>query len=343
MKEESKSKPTIDDVAKYCGVSVATVSRVINKSGQVSKDLNVKVRKAIKELGFVPRQSSGRTATETIAMVIPNLLNPFFAEIIQGAQEEADRLDLNLLVMNLTEHPKCQEKQLNLLRTAMFDGLIMMASRLQPEVLIELHEAYHIPIVGGIRLMETSRFPCVLVDYKTAAYQAAKYLFSLHHTRIAYISGPPEWVSSKSRMEGIEQAYSENDLSISPASYRWCDPSIQDGYQVVGNLLTLPPQKRPTGIVAFNDLIAIGALHAIRTSGLSVPDDISVIGFDDIAMAAHTNPPLTTISQPKYQIGQLSVKKLYDLMQGNPASNGDFLFLECPLIVRESTAPYVKQ
>lgn len=338
--EDNKAKPTIEDVAKYCGVSISTVSRVINKSTPVSKELNRKVRKAIKELGFTPRQWTPRTRTDTdtIALATPDILNPCLTEIINGAQEEADRQGLNLVILNVTENPRLQKQHLRLLTQQRYDGIIVLGTKLQ-DALIELHVQYDIPIVVTARAIEMPQIPCIMVDAETAAYQATKYLISLNHKRIAYISGPITWNSSKVRLESIQRGLADAGLTLPSHLYRWCFPNFEEGSQAVSNLLTLPEKERPTAIFAFNDLIAIGALHAIRTSGLKVPEDISIIGFDDIAIAAFTNPSLTTVAQPKYRMGQLSVQKLYELINGNVRLNGGLVLLECPLILRESTAP----
>jgi LacI family transcriptional regulator len=336
--EDNKAKPTIEDVAKYCGVSISTVSRVINKSTPVSKELNRKVRKAIKELEFTPRQWTARTSTDTIVLVIPDILNPSYAEVINGAQEEADRQGLNLVLLNVTENPRLQKQHLDLLRKIDFDGLIVMGTVLRSKFLIELHERYNIPVIVS-RSTEIPQLPCVMIDVKTAACQATKYLLSLNHKRIAYIAGPPNWSSSKIRLEQIQNTLSEAGLTLPSHLYRWCFPNIEEGFQAVNSILTLPKKERPTAIIGFHDLIAIGALRAMYIAGLRVPQDISVIGFDDIAIAAYTTPSLTTVAQPKYRIGQLSVKKLYGLIHGDVQDNQGVTMLECPLIVRESTAP----
>ena len=340
MSEEGKSKPTIDDVAKHCGVSVATVSRVINGSSPVRKKLQEKVQNAIKELGFTPRPWVSRTRPEKIGIVVPNILNPFYSEIIHGAQEEADRQRLNLVIVNLTEDPGYQKQHLSLLKKWAFDGLMVMGTSLELESLITFREQENIPIVITVRKFENPQFPCLVMDAETATYQATKHLLSLGHTRIAYISGPPKWISSELRLESIQAALSEADLSLSPKLHRWCFPGLEEGTQVTNSLLDLPEKTRPTAILAFNDLLAIGAIHSIHNRGMDVPGDLSVIGFDDIAMASYTVPPLTTISQPAYRMGQLSVKKLSEVMNGDtPEITGGLTLLKCPFIVRDSTGP----
>ncbi|PIE31319.1 hypothetical protein CSA56_18620 [candidate division KSB3 bacterium] len=336
--EETKNKPTIEDVAKRCGVSVSTVSRVINRSTPVSTDLNLRVRKAIKELGFTPRQWKDRTIARTVVLVIPDILNPYYGEIIHGAQEEADKQGLRMVVMYISEDPALQRKHLSLLSQWMFDGLIVTGTRLSSKFLVKLHEDYRMPIVVS-RSKETEAFPCVIPDMKAAIYQSTKYLISLHHERIAFLSGPPEWNSSRIRVEAITRALGEASLSMDANLHRHCLPTVEAGFQTGRNLMALPDNTRPTAILAFNDLVAVGVLRAIHSIGLRVPRDVSVIGADDLDLAAYTIPSLTTISQPTFRLGQVSMQKIVDLLQGNLTFAPEITFLECPLILRESTAP----
>jgi DNA-binding LacI/PurR family transcriptional regulator len=213
-----------------------------------------------------------------------------------------------------------------------------MGTKLPAEYLVELHEQHHLPIVVS-RAVEIPQFPCVIPDYTMATYQATKYLLSLNHKRIAYISGPLDWVSSGMRLKSIRKAISEAGLSLPPELYHWCYPSVEDSSQAVNTLLNLPEKQRPTAIIAFDDSIAIGVLRTIYTFGLKVPQDISVIGYNDITMAAYTIPSLTTIAQPTYRIGQLAVKKLSEVIRGEPTAGGGTIRLECSLILRESTGP----
>ena len=336
--KKTRPRATIEDVANYCGVSVSTVSRVINKSSPVSKPLNRKVEKAIQELGFQPRQKVSRVRAEKIGIVIPNVLNPRFTELINGAQEEADRQGLNLAIFDATENPELQQHRLSLLRRWPLDGLIVIGTQIAPDALVKFHEQENVPVVVS-RLVEIPQLPCIMIDYATVTQQALTYLLSLGHTRIAFISGLPEWESSKIMLKSIKRTLSEAGLPFPSDLYRWCFPNIEESSQIVNNLLNLPREKRPTAIMTFNDLIAIGALHSAHVRGIRVPQELSISGFGDIMMAAYTTPSLTTISQPTSNIGQLSVRKLFELMNTRPSATGGFTLLKCSFIVRESTGP----
>ncbi|GAK58339.1 transcriptional regulator, LacI family [Candidatus Vecturithrix granuli] len=334
---KEKSKPTLEEIAALSEVSVATVSRVINSSSPVSKDLELRVKHAMQELGFEPKQSKVRTRPYVIAFIIPDLMNPALTAVTMAAQEEAEKLDLCLVVFTVTEKPGRQRQNLQLLKHFSFDGVIMLHGQIEPDDLLEEFHLHDVPIVVLGKMVNSPHVHCINTDRANGMYQAAKYLISLNHTEIGYLSGPPEWELSQVRLQGIQRALSEEGLTLNPKFHRWCFPTIEWGFQVTSSILRLPAY--PTAIIAFNDLLAIGTLHAIRTFGLTVPDDISVVGFDDIYLTPHTNPPLTTISQPQHRVGQLAIEKIYNSLNGYETDMGGFTLLECPLVVRESTAP----
>jgi DNA-binding LacI/PurR family transcriptional regulator len=181
-----------------------------------------------------------------------------------------------------------------------------------------------------------------MIDIKSAAYRATQHLLNLNHTRIAYLAGHNSIEGSIARQQGIELALGEAGLSLPtqwhPVGFR----TTEGGFQAMSALLAMPEAERPTAVIAFNDLMALGALQAARTHGLHVPYDISIVGFDDIAMAAHANPPLTTVDLPKYYLGQLAVRMLRQMRQ-DLSPPRSYNLLEGRLVVRESTAPVVVQ
>jgi len=331
---KKKPKPTLENIAAHSGVSVATVSRVLNRSGAVSKDLELRVKDAMQALG---KETS---RVYTLAFVIPEVLNPANTQIMAGVYEEAEKLSISVLTLNVSENASSQQNNLKLLKQFLVDGLIIFHEQVEPEKLIaEYNLDEDLPIVLVGRAIQSPRVYCINTNRETGMYQATKYLLSLNHKRIAFLSGPPEWELSQARLKGIQRALDEAGLNLHPRLHRWVIPSIETGFQATGNLLQLPPEERPTAILAFNDLMAIGALHAVRSNGLLLPHDVSVVGFDDIYITPHTNPPLTTVAQPKFQIGQLAVQKISNVLNGYDAETGGVTLLECPLVVRESTAP----
>jgi DNA-binding LacI/PurR family transcriptional regulator len=186
---------------------------------------------------------------------------------------------------------------------------------------------------------------CIVVDFENGMYRATQHLLALGHTRIGHLASPSTGEIAEARLQGIKNALAEANLELRP---EWC-PIVSPGREVGGGfqamrvLLELPEQERPTAVIAFNDIIAVGALHAAHNYGLRVPQDISVIGVDDIALAGHSQPPLTTINQPKYHMGKLAVQTLRRMKEGRMSAHNNCTLLETPLIVRESTGPCLAQ
>jgi DNA-binding LacI/PurR family transcriptional regulator len=218
-------------------------------------------------------------------------------------------------------------------------GIVICASRLDSKELIAIRERRKIPMVVINRNIRHPLIPCVVVDSENATYRAVRHLLDLNHTRIAYLAGPGNSESSQSRRRGVEKGLADAGLALRS---EWCVsgfPSVDGGFQAMSALLALSPNDRPTAVVAYNDVMALGALHAIRSHHLQVPEQVSVIGFDDISMAAHANPPLTTIAQPKYRMGRLAMQILHESILERPSLGDGYNLVESPLVVRESTAP----
>lgn len=332
--------PTLADVARRADVSTITVSRVIHDTGPVSQDLRRRIEASMSQLGYTPRRSVQSPADGTIAVLTGDLSNPFFPEIVRGIQEEADNYGLILSLYNLTDHSNRQQQLLQRLGRQHVDGVILMGSAPFPE-LLTWHEQRHIPIVVLNRRIVQPGVQCILVDFENAIYRATQHLLGFKHARIGYLSPTKNTEVSAARWRGFEVALKEAGIDLRP---EWCasmppGSDIDGGLQAMRQLLELPAAGRPTGVIAFNDAVALGAIHAIRMNGLGVPRDISVIGVDDIFVAAHAYPPLTTISQPKHQMGKLAVQTLTRMKEGEMNPAGGFTVLESPLIVRESTGP----
>lgn len=333
--------PTLLDIARHAGVSPATVSRVLNNSAPVSEETRERVFASISALGYKQAESSNdkEDMPGTIALLITDILNPFFPEVVRGVSDVAELHGLASLLYNTAEDPQQEKKILRGLLKRHLDGIIVCASRIPSSDLIELYEESHIPLVVINRRIDHQHIPSIFVDLENAAYRSAQHLLGLQHTRIAYLAGHGFSESSQARRRGVVQALDEVGLSLPP---EWCPasfPSLEGGFQAMSALLSLPIEKRPTAIITYNDLMALGALHAIRTYGLHVPDDISVVGCDGITVAAHSNPPLTTIDQPKYRMGQLAMQTLWRILDEGYTSYGGYTLMESPLVIRESTGP----
>jgi DNA-binding LacI/PurR family transcriptional regulator len=337
-----KPNPTLEEIASRSGVSIATVSRVINASGPVSKEVEERVRQIIDELGFEPRRKRTRPRTQppVIACITPEFLNPANAQIITSIQEEAEKSACHLLILPVREKSDSQHYNLNLLKNVALDGVILHHLGVTPEDVFEVCNRSDLPLVMLRRDGDAPHIHCIDTDRENGMYQATRLLLGLNHRRIAYLAGSFESQFSQAKLRGIQRALAEADLTLESAFHLACLPTIDDGFRAAHQLLSRAQEQRPTAILAYNDLVAIGALHAIRAEGLTIPGDISVIGFDNIYLTSHTNPPLTTVAQPHYQQGQLAIQKLLSHLNGHDSGQGGFTLLECALVVRESSGPY---
>ncbi len=341
MKRSPVSSPKLLDVARRAGVSPATVSRVLNNTAPVNEQTRNRVLATITEIGYQHPMITPAMHLNggLIALVITDILNPFFPEIVRGVEDEAESSGLALLLYNTSEDPLREKKALQALSEQHVDGIIACASHIPMEDLVALRERNKTPLVVINRRINRPDIPCIVVDFENAAYRSAQHLLDLGHTRLAYLSGLGTMESSLARRRGIETALDEVGLRLPPEMCPTSFPNIEGGFQAVSALLSLPREQWPTAIIAYNDIMAFGALHAIRTHGLLVPDDISVVGCDGLLMAAHSNPPLTTIDQPKYNMGRLAMRTLRQMLNHQYTPMGGYTLMDSPLTIRESSGP----
>ncbi len=334
-----KKRPTLADVARHAQVSTATISRLLRNSGPVSEDLRQRIETSITALGYTPRQISSRSGKGVLALLVGDLLNPYFPEVVRGVQEEADSCEMVLSLYNMTDHPQRQSQILQQLSKSGVDGVILAGLSPFPE-LLAWQQSRGIPLILFNRRVHQPGVYCIVVDFENAMVRATQHLLGLNHTRIGHLASPSTGEIAMARLRGIQTALAEAGLELRP---EWCPvvppgTEVEGGFQSMRSLLDLPKDERPTAVIAFNDIIAVGALHAVRAYGLRVPQDISILGMDDVAIAAHAHPPLTTISQPKYRMGKLAVQTLRRMNEGISIGPNCTL-LESPLIIRESTGP----
>lgn len=333
-----KDKVTLQNVAKACGISISTVSRALNGSAPVSREIQKKIDAAISTLGYIHTPSKPVLKVHKIGLIVPDVINPWLADAIHAASEEATRQEIALSILDVTQDIVKQDANLDMTRKWGLDGLIVIGTKLPPQRYVEFSHRTGIPVMIS-RHVEIPELPCILIDYETSMHQAVKHLVSLGHTKIACMSDLPEWDSSKIKLQSLQEAFKENGLSLPPHYYTWCFPNIAEGVQTANKLLNLSAENRPTAIIAFDDLIAVGALYAASKRGIKVPQELSIIGYNDIEIATYTNPPLTTVSLPTYQIGQILVKKMSEWLKSGNHSYGSIKEISCSLVVRESTGP----
>ena len=334
------SRVTLSDVARRANVSITSVSRLINNSGPINEETRSRINAAIAELGYEPRRSQSKGLEQTIAVITGDLLNAYFPEIIRGVQEEADSYGMLTILFTLTDAPQRQQQILQKLGKRVADAVILMGSPIFTG-LGEVQSRRRIPLLVVNRRVKGPALGSISVDFENAGYRVAHHLIMLGHTRISFVSNAdPDLDISAARRRGVELALQEAGHCLRPEWSLVCPPGLEmdGGYHVINTLLAQPKAELPTAFVCFNDAIAVGVQHALRTSGMRIPENFSVAGFDDIAIAAHASPPLTTISQPKYRMGLMSVQMLRKMIH-DPDAPGDSIMIESPLVVRESTGP----
>jgi DNA-binding LacI/PurR family transcriptional regulator len=340
MQNKGRS-PTIRDVAKEAGVSIASVSRVLNKVEPFSNLLKARINAAIDKIGYIhtPRE---HTALQGIVVVlIPDTNNLYFMEILQGIEDQARRSGYLINIVTVTRNPQYKLNLLRWLTKSRCSGIVFSSSAegFTDSDLEYLQEEEGIPLVLLNRRLPSPDFAGIQINFVDAMYRATTYILSLGHSRIAFLGRPSFSESANKKKAGIEKALVEAGLSLQKGMYLEGLPTIEWGYYGTNILLDYSPSQRPTAIVGLNDLVAFGALHALRQKKFNVPKDISVIGFDDIAMSSHSSPPLTTIAAPKYDMGMLSMQIIDQLRNSPSAKGGLFTLMESPLIIRESTGP----
>jgi len=327
---------TIYDVAKKAGVSISTVSRVINNSSPVSDELRRKVNEAIKKLNYQPNalaQSLIKAETGTVGLIIPDISNPFFSLLAKGAEELAKIHNYSLILCNSNDDPKAETEYIDVLLKKQVDGLIFTGTRCKNEYINQLAENRFPIVVVDREIEEGKDVNSIYTNNKDGAYQATKYLTHLGRKDIAYIAGYPDVKTDKDRFEGYKRALREAKISFREdlvviGNYHW-----NDAYNVVKKLLE--KGKSFSAVFAANDLMAMGAIKALEENNLKVPDDVSVIGFDDILFASIVNPPLTTVAQPTYQMGESAMRLLIDVIKKR-ITKPRKVVLETRLIIRES-------
>lgn len=329
---------SIKDVAQRAQVSITTVSHVVNRTRFVSDKVRADVEAAIRELGYVPSavaRSLKSNTTKTIGMLIPNCTNPYFAEIVRSVEDHCFAAGYTLILCNTDDDPHRQGVYLKVLSEKRIDGMIIISTG-QDEDLLRLLKGQPIPTVLLDR--EINEVNCDLVQnaHLQGGLMATQHLIDLGHRRIACLAGPADLTPSTQRIEGWRNALAQNGLTEESADLLWhSDFSSQGGYVTMQAILAHP--QRPTAVFVCNDLMGVGALSAAHEAGVRVPQDMSLIGFDDIELAHFTSPPLTTIAQPKHRIGVAAVDMLLERIQGGRVEARTVLF-QPELVVRNSTA-----
>jgi len=334
---------SIKQVAKLAGVSTATVSRYLNSPEQVKEKTRDKVQAAIDKIGYAPNalaRNFRRGKTSLIVVVLPSIGDPFLESVMRGVWKVADELGYSILIRDTQSNSHEFDEYTDLVFSKQADGILLLASISpfsEPEAQRGSRGKTHPPLVLGLESVtrELIRFPSVRVDNVAAAAEGTDYLIQLGHQRIAFIAGKRDSLLTHDREQGYRNAMGAAGLEIAEDWVVEGEQTIDGARRATRQLLQL--QQRPSAIFCANDEMALGALHEIKSAGLKVPQDISVIGFDDIRYAEITDPPLTTIAQPAEEIGERSMRRLCQIIDGNSDERGPET-VPHKLIVRNSTA-----
>jgi LacI family transcriptional regulator len=331
--------PTIRDVAKRAGVAPITVSRVINNSGYASQETRARVEAAVAELGYVPNtlaRSLRSRRTNTLALVLTDITNPFWTTVARGVEDTASDAGFNVIFCNTDESEAEQHKYLRVLLQKQVDGVLLVPARSTSEP-IEFIQEQRTPVVVLDRWVPDARADVVRCDSEGGAYQLVRLLLSLGHRRIALLSGPPGVSTAEDRIAGYRRALAEAGLRGGAELVHDGEFTQASGYEMARQALAAKP--RPTALFAGNNFIAIGALRALRDAGLGVPEDVALVGFDDLPAALVIEPFLTVAAQPAYEMGQRATALLLARLSGQAPEAYQEIVLPTEVIVRQSSGP----
>ncbi|AHF68043.1 MULTISPECIES: LacI family DNA-binding transcriptional regulator [Pseudomonas] len=329
---------TIKDVAALAGISYTTVSHVLNKTRPVSDPVRIKVEAAIAQLDYVPSavaRSLKAKTTSTIGLLIPNGINPYFAELARGIEDHCERNGFCVILCNSDDNPEKQRNYLRVLLEKRVDGLIVSSVGGDVSIAGGLAEV-RTPLVIVDRELEGIDADMVRIDHEHGAYLATRHLLDLGHRDIACIGGPDNTVVADMRFVGYRRAMQEAGIEVLPEWTIHSDFTSSAGHEAAVGLLA---GHRPTAIFAGNDVIAIGVLRAAAERNIPVPRELSVIGFDDIQMSRYVYPALTTVGQSIMQLGETAAEMLLSRIVGASTELPGRRLVTPSVVVRESTAP----
>ncbi len=332
-------KVTINDIAKIANVSKATVSRVINNKAEgVSVETRDKILKLVDEYSYQPSMIARGLVTKktkTIGLIIPDIANPFFPLLVRGAEDYAYKFDYHIFLCNTDRSVDKERSYLKSFVEKSVDGVILTSNISEGDSQYELFKKHNIPCVLLDRHVEFDDYEAgVYLDNVKGAYMATKLLLDHGHERIAFISGPMSVATSTNRLKGFETACEEKGVAVQRDLILEGDYSLDSGNKLIHKLLE--KNKRFTAVFAGNDMMAFGAMKAMKSKGIIIPDDVEVVGFDNIELSQIVEPALTTIAQPAYKMGAHGAMLLIKLIEGKKLKKKNII-LEPELIIRGTT------
>jgi LacI family transcriptional regulator len=326
---------SIKDVAKEAGVSIATVSRVLNDVDVVNEETKKRVVEAINKLGYRPNivaRSLKTQRTKTIGIVIPDISSQFYPEIVRGAEDVANIYDYNIMLCNTDLDPEKEMEYLRVLKEKMVDGVLYMSTSLESNIL-DLINNLQIPMVLVETTSRDGNIPSVTIDNEKAAFDAVEYLIKKGNKRIAYIGTHQDEVNDRAlRYKGYKHTLKENGLELNEKLAYFGGLKAQDGYDGITEILK---HEKIDAVFCASDEIAMGAINALRDKGIRVPEDVDIVGFDNIYSASIFYPKITTIAQPMYDMGSVGMRMLIKIINKKEVENKNYI-LDHQLIERDS-------
>ena len=333
--------PTIQDVAREAGVSTATVSRALSAPERVSEKTRTIVLDAVSKTGYVANETARNLRQQranSICVIAPDLSNPFFSFIISGIEQICGPRGYGVFVTESGLNQNEKDGLANMIASARVDGFILFDGNLDQSLLRSRGgNGRSAPIVAACEWSDASESPSVTVDNIGGAIQAIQHLAALGHTKIGHITGPKGNVLTEARLRGFQKGLDSCDLTFRDDFVLEGGFSLESGHSAAEKWLSM--QDRPTAMFCASDREAFGFISRLSKEGVRVPDDVSVIGFDDIEVSGYFVPALTTIKQPRVEIGRVAAQMLFDLIQGEPEDGAANPRLDVTLVERDSTAP----
>jgi LacI family transcriptional regulator len=330
----------INDVAKRANVSTMTVSRVINQSGYVKEETRQRVLKAMQEVNYVPNglaRSLVRQKTQTLALIVPDITNPFFTTIARGTEDMARKNGYRLILCNSDDDLAKEQEYIDMCLSIRVDGVIIAASGDQSKANLQKLKKMQIPFVCIDREIKGIQADIVKGDSVQGARKLVDHLISLGHKQIALISGPTTISTSRERLDGYREALEQHGIAYDPRYVKETPYNQATPANIVHDLLALSP--RPTAIFAGNNFVAAHVIRALREQQIRVPEDIAVVGFDSVEPYEITEPFLTTAIQPAYNFGSLATQMLVERIDGAPVEKARKIVLTPAIAIRRSSGP----
>jgi LacI family transcriptional regulator len=337
----AKKNVTIREIAKEAGLSIATVSRFLNNSGYISDEAKIKIQEVMTRFDYKPNQIArglAKQKTNTIALIIPDITNPFFPELVVSIEEAATSKGYSLILINTQENKIHSNNIFKNLQNRYVDGIILASFQIDDDVL-DIIEKLQIPFVRIDRAANINSTNSIGIDNFKGAVMAVEHLIQVGCKNIAHISGPKNFPPSIERKKGYIHTINQYKLQEKPIVYEG-DFSLESGKKMTE--LLIKEHKNIDGIFAANDLMAIGSLKALRLLNIDVPYDIAIIGFDGIKLTEIVEPEISTIEQPIYNIGILATNQLINQIENRPIENEGIENLQFRLIKRKSTLGFKK-